>query len=1141
MKITALEVEGFGVWSGLRLDPIPEGLTLFYGPNEAGKTTLVQFIRAVLYGFSPERQGYLPPVHGGRAGGSVWVSGQSGPCVITRHPSLDPARPGEELLIFGPDGSRQGEALLNRLLGDVDEKLFNYVFAVGLRELQELAALEDTQAAALLYNLSVGMATGWLVELMRELAALRSRLLDPSGGPCQIVQLLAERQKLRRELAGLDWLSRRYEALAHQRAGLDREIARLEQQTQQLGRQLRMLELAAALRPQWEKQRLLDQEGSGLELAERMPHEAVGRFERLSAALARRRKQQAELKRQWEGLCQQAAELQLHAALLRNAPRIEALQEQQRWVAALETQVSELETLIGQAEAEYNSEQQRVGLEGQHVPWISPRWRDVLRRPARALHACRKRLEHARRQLQQSEQTARSLAEQIRFSLDARGHRELGEATQQAGGLVAQLRRRTQLDHRLEELDRRRSELREQAEGLIDREMLPVSVIVGLGGVFVAGVVLVMLKLWDLLSETSLLGDLGWPLALLGVLATAAAVLTKWILEQSNARQIEACHRQIRVLEHQMVQTRQEREELDRQLPAGEGPASSRLQSAEQDLAGLEELVPLDAQRQAAQRQAEVAAASVQKAEADLAVATRRWNEAIAAAGLPEGLSPKQVRELAVRVGQMNRSEQTLQQLRQELRKRSEELRALTDRIEQLARDVGFGGQGQSALDRLRLMVEELGRQRARLQRRQALARQARRLRRKYARLAAAVAELRHRRQIILEEAGAGDPEQFRRRAAAWQQAESLRHQRELLSRQIQAAIAGLASQPEIDQILQEHTPASLDQRRQEIQARLAACQSQLHQRLQQRGQLVEALKSLAEDRTPAIKQLQLATVQKRLRDAVGQWQVLSVIGQALQSVRKTYEQTRQPECLQEASAYLCPMTLGRYRRVWTPLGEDVLWVDDAAGKPYRVELLSHGVREQLFLCLRLALAGYYARRGAALPMILDDVLVNFDAQRCRAAAGVLRQFAAAGHQLLVFTCHEHIAELFDQLGVEVKQLPDHAELRPSAGVAPQTRPGPRQRAGRPERVYGVVASQEPAAPAPSGAGGELAEQPAGPPMGNLPGWEEDDSEAAVSSCLGADRDSDTPGQPDAGGAPAAGQPIPTAGSSSRQRGAEAA
>ena len=42
-------------------------ITAFYGPNEAGKTTLMQFLRSVLYGMSAHRRKrYLPPFVGGK-------------------------------------------------------------------------------------------------------------------------------------------------------------------------------------------------------------------------------------------------------------------------------------------------------------------------------------------------------------------------------------------------------------------------------------------------------------------------------------------------------------------------------------------------------------------------------------------------------------------------------------------------------------------------------------------------------------------------------------------------------------------------------------------------------------------------------------------------------------------------------------------------------------------------------------------------------------------------------------------------------------------------------------------------------------------------------------------------------------------
>ncbi|HKD35571.1 MAG TPA: hypothetical protein VKB78_02190, partial [Pirellulales bacterium] len=67
-----------------------------------------------------------------------------------------------------------------------------------------------------------------------------------------------------------------------------------------------------------------------------------------------------------------------------------------------------------------------------------------------------------------------------------------------------------------------------------------------------------------------------------------------------------------------------------------------------------------------------------------------------------------------------------------------------------------------------------------------------------------------------------------------------------------------------------------------------------------------------------------------------------------------------------------------------------------------------------------------------SMPLVLDDVLVNFDEDRTRAAAAVIQDFAAAGHQLFVFTCHEHLAAMFKSLGVTVRRLPTNSERESS-------------------------------------------------------------------------------------------------------------
>ena len=147
-----------------------------------------------------------------------------------------------------------------------------------------------------------------------------------------------------------------------------------------------------------------------------------------------------------------------------------------------------------------------------------------------------------------------------------------------------------------------------------------------------------------------------------------------------------------------------------------------------------------------------------------------------------------------------------------------------------------------------------------------------------------------------------------------------------------------------------------------------------------------------------------------------------------LEKVCEVYETERQPETLREASAFLKQLTDGKYIRVWTPLGKNALRIDNEKNQSLPLEVLSRGTREAVFIALRLSLAAAYSRRGVTLPLVLDDVLVNFDSIRATHAAKVLRDFASLGHQVIMFTCHEHIMRIFHNIEVQVRVLPPQGQ-----------------------------------------------------------------------------------------------------------------
>ena len=80
--------------------------------------------------------------------------------------------------------------------------------------------------------------------------------------------------------------------------------------------------------------------------------------------------------------------------------------------------------------------------------------------------------------------------------------------------------------------------------------------------------------------------------------------------------------------------------------------------------------------------------------------------------------------------------------------------------------------------------------------------------------------------------------------------------------------------------------------------------------------------------------------------------------------------------------------------------------------------LLSLGTRQQLYLSLRLALLMTADNVGRALPLLCDDILVNFDHERRRAAIKALCELSKK-RQIILFTCHKDVAELIKEIDSE--------------------------------------------------------------------------------------------------------------------------
>jgi len=1059
MRITRIQIDGFGTWSGLALDELAEGLNVFYGPNEAGKTTLLQFVRSAFHGFSPERRArYLPPVHGGRAGGAVEVIGPDGLFTISRHDEGAAAGTSEgRLALIDSAGAACDRQSLARLLGSVDDAVYSNVFAVGLREIQELGTLSDTEAADFLYKLTTGLDRVSLVDVMRELAASRERLLASGESPSQIAQLFEERERLTAQSRELHALSRRYALLAGQRKESRLAIATAEKEADALEHSARLIEAASAVHARWHERRAAQRELATLGDVPRLAHDAI---ERLDLAVARRRKARRRLRSsrvRLVALKKQIAQLGANDVVWRQAPRIEALLEQEAWIATLESQSRALEAEVATLSEKLAGEHLALGLQPDSPALTDARHsRQALRglQPlVRELRESRQRARQTDEQAGQASQTLAKISRDVDAALASRPQRDVLAAVENGGNLVAQLRRRVHLDQRLDEMKDREAELRNGARQWLDRQLLPSWVLIGLGALFVVGVVAI---LSGLLLPRTFLGPTGWVLAVLGAAGAGAAAAAKLLLERSATRHYEACQQQLASLTNQTDEARRERDELDARLPKGGGPLVTRLQTAEKELAALEELLPLNARRETAENEAKAADERRLQAHHEYHKLKKRWRQSLVVAGLAENIAPKQLGKLTAARKRLAAMQSRLTDKQQEFNARRQELRVLGQRVDQILVEICAPPAEGPLSDKLRVLREQLRQHTLLGKQREDLLDVVRRLRLRQAKLSRTARRWRRRGSRLLANYGASGPEHLRRLALQSARVELLVKQRDSLGQEIASALAPHVVEDDVREMLDANVKSQLEDRWEKLAGELQTVREKLRAAHEQTGRMDQELTTLAADRRPGEALLQLGIVEQQLRERIARWRVLAVSGLLLERIRRLYESERQPETLREASLYLARLTDGHYSRVWTPLDGNVLRVDDRQGNTLPLEVLSRGTREQLFLSLRLALVAAYARRGIDLPLVLDDVLVNFDAHRARLAAALLRDFAAEGRQLFVFTCHEHVFRLFKSLKANARELP------PSALQAEAPEPERKRRTPKPTVVVAEPRVVEP-------------------------------------------------------------------------------
>ncbi|GAB1718793.1 MAG: hypothetical protein NTAFB09_05240 [Nitrosospira sp.] len=129
--------------------------------------------------------------------------------------------------------------------------------------------------------------------------------------------------------------------------------------------------------------------------------------------------------------------------------------------------------------------------------------------------------------------------------------------------------------------------------------------------------------------------------------------------------------------------------------------------------------------------------------------------------------------------------------------------------------------------------------------------------------------------------------------------------------------------------------------------------------------------------------------------------------------VVQAYRERHQRPVLRRAGEIFANITLGSFSGLITDYEDNAQVLLGQRPGATRVDVagMSQGTRDQLFLSLRIAAIEEHLKQREVIPLVIDDLLVQFDDARASATLAVLAGLSRQT-QVLFFTHHEHLCEL---------------------------------------------------------------------------------------------------------------------------------
>lgn len=408
--------------------------------------------------------------------------------------------------------------------------------------------------------------------------------------------------------------------------------------------------------------------------------------------------------------------------------------------------------------------------------------------------------------------------------------------------------------------------------------------------------------------------------------------------------------------------------------------------------------------------------------------ARKAWADKIKDFGLGDNIDPQTMRDALRIMDNCLASEDRLALARRELAQSEMELESLARPLEKcidgLQRDPSHDSDGKPDwLATLDMLLGETARGAETINAQKMLDSQITALEDEYGSRAASMDTINARCAALLEQAHSENSDDFIRRAKVHAEREELLKTLET----VEASLRLAAGNEPWDQFLdsfKDNGREIQEKRLMEARNGLDEISAKEREAATNLGSLNARIDNIAGSGDLADLRQEESMLTESMEKMLEEWCQYAFAEAIILKAKHKFESERQPEVIRLASEIFARITNDKWRGLRTTLEDSHLEILPAHGEPVQPYKLSRGAQEQAYLALRLAYIQNHAAHAMPLPVIMDEILVNFDPERAertaRALAG-LAQGSSGAQQILYFTCQPHMVDILRSASPEAR------------------------------------------------------------------------------------------------------------------------